>query len=280
MHSIIEIKKDVETIIANVTNQNDLINYVRDSLRGETYIYIPKRMDVTINELAKGKYLLFIDDVLTYMEVFKNISEGYIYNSTQNVCFVICKWKLVLNNTLQILNDGYKCEDVTDIKNFNLYLIKPNSKVIIIGNRGTGKTTIAKNIMDTFSGKFIDNSLLMSSDNMLLSNIRWISEYDAIMISEFIDNGKNGCLILDDCVNSFMLMRDNDLMMRLFKSNKMVIVIMQNVYDGIEGFEHDYYFLTDKTCKEKMCKDVDITGLEGHIVIDKCDNYKVMSYKN
>ena len=41
-----------------------------------------------------------------------------------------------------------------------------------------------------------------------------------------------------------------------------------------------YYFLTDKTCKEKMCKDVDIKGLEGHIVIDRCDNYKVMTYKN
>jgi len=268
MYSIIETYNNVETIIGNVKTNDDFIGFVKNGLHTEIYEF---KTDIKIENiltdlsLAYGKYLIHNENIMTYLEKIKGVNAGYLYNSEKPELKISYNWRLIKNETLidklytieepvsiidktseTIINEDF---DSNNIQKLNVYDIKYNDKISIIGMSNSGKSWIIRNILKNFNANFISNSLIISPTEDTKSfyindfNSRISNIFNAELINEYIES-KNSCaIILDDCLNSQSFEQNKELLNKLLNSNKLVIITYQFPFLGLMDFKFNYHIL-------------------------------------
>lgn len=150
-----------------------------------------------------------------------------------------------------------------DITNFDLCEIEPGSKTLIIGRRGSGKTTFIDKILQSCDDETITNALIVSVsdyDNPYFSpkypNARVIHKYSQNEVDMFLEKGGD-FIVFDDCFAEYIWKTD-PFLLKLLTNPKIAITIIvavqytlsdhQNLFST---FDHAFLFAEDYILNQK-----------------------------
>ncbi len=222
--------------------------------------------NVTTDELEKqsqfdvGIYLLVSDNKIKLVDKSIYLSKGYLYNSECQKTTLISTCELV--NCLVNIKRKTKLDYIkSNIKSFDLTRINDNSRISIIGGKGSGKSTIIANILNQHDNKFRSNTLIVSPCEKVTQYYRnkcpyakVIYEMDDEIINDYLHNGRNGAIVFDDCIKITNYKVVMDAILNREICNKMIIVSYKDpfVIPPSTRRNLDYVFLVNQTLNKKI----------------------------
>jgi hypothetical protein len=256
MHSIIENYNNEETIIGNVKNIDSFVKFVKDGLKSEEYIFktnITNESILTDLTLVPGKYLIHTEKLMTYLEKKDEINQGYVYNTHMNKIHVLYTWKLIPNNTYKSNNNiTKKNAEIDDSQSFGVGDIKNDSKIIIVGKRGCGKSLLIKSILQNFEDEFIEHSLVINPHEGVSPfygnyfNTKIECSLNEETINEYIESEYKCAIIIADYIVMQLSLTN-----KLLNSNKLVIITYQIPYPNIKECNFTFLFNDDTHYNQK-----------------------------
>lgn len=202
MH-IIEITPKINkyTIICSNINNNDkfeflVVPYVNKLMKLNYVIHFVD--DIENNNVEAGYHLVKIcDNEIHLVEKILINSKGYIWNSQHFEYSISKKFILAEDKSMNF------AKPITDIQTFDQNIFGSNN--LIIGHRGSGKTTL---IIDLVKQNKYDEIIIVSATEKMNKYFSKYFKNCTILhfITEFefdnIDLDKKTCIVFDDCFSS------------------------------------------------------------------------------
>ena len=171
-------------------------------------------------------------------------------------------------------------------------IFKSDSNICIIGRRGTGISSIVKDILNNYSDNFISNSLIISPTEKLNKNYikylkaKVIYECDTEIIDGYLKNKADGAIVFDKCD---MRPLNHEFILKLLSSNKPIIIAISfgTRFDQNIRNKFDYvFFMEEKTyTNQKYLYDnygtiIPTFNMFERILLQLTDNYGSMVISN
>jgi Cdc6-like AAA superfamily ATPase len=217
------IKKEIVTF---VDSHDDFINYIKFNVPDNTMTL----NDVSIsdietdNKYQNNKYLLINNDGCQLVQKDTIVESGWFYDNYNVVVTLSCSWTLTL-----IKEKEKEKETSLIVKQFNDDMMIDANNICIVGKRGTGKSFLIYNILDSYDETTIGNSLIVAPADRHTKmyatrypTAKIIYDFDINNIyNHFIKNdadGNNipGIIVLDQCIVSNTVIKNNDKLLDMF----------------------------------------------------------------
>lgn len=241
MFGIIKEKDNVKILTAYIEDKNNFLDFVKNDINEKDYTLLANINLENIKEnksFGSGKYLLQNENIIKLFEKKKIIQSGYIYNSKFSSIEIICIWEIIINKAKLINIKSEVCEPIEIVKSKKQ--IETNQvikkfeiigsgleSICIIGKRGTGKSTLITDILKNKSSDFINNSLIISAKENCekfyknkFPKTKILSDLDKNIIKNYLENGKQGAIVLDDCYISKKQIMKNEILKNLINNSK------------------------------------------------------------
>lgn len=245
MYTIVETNNTDSCAI--ITDPNDFIVYVKDILGNIEYIFIeattPDRI-LKDNSIGYNTYVIQNTHTIILLEKIKVSRRGYIYSSNTDDINILRTWKLIPGKEfIKKKPEDHRLIDVNKIPKLDIKTIGLTSNIAVIAKRGSGKSFLIKNFIEMCDEDFIKQSLVISPREEYKTYFggKIAPEFNSGLVESYIENGHSGAIILDRCVDDFH--KYNDILGKLFSSNKLVILILQYPTHHLRKYDINYYFL-------------------------------------
>lgn len=184
--AIVEITDACETIIGNCSSEDELI-----SILSNEYEYV-----LTTVGRPNGKYIIKTNNKYELVDKTTETATSLLFgSSTIEINNTIKSWKLIRIKE--------KMPNTNEINNFDFSLMFKNlSASLIIGNRGVGKTSMIKKVLNLMDESFLNNSMVIGSNEYKneYPNMTSIEDWNDSDIDDyFVNVGNNqGVIIIED----------------------------------------------------------------------------------
>lgn len=283
-YSVQQISETNEICIIGTISDNDTdyINFIKARIQKidgvKEYEYVLEQDLHTIANKC-GFYLVhYKDGKIELIEQYNQISVGYIYNSILFNTKKMFTWSRILNDfdvvSINVLTDGVVSNDnipMENIREIDMGKITKNPNILVIGNRGTGKTIMALDVMDKLYKRHNYNKIIIISPTItktnLCSQIETLDYYNKIQIFDNCSNGiiennieqlingqtnkfnkkksrhnkrnkynqnNNVLLMLDDCLSS-----ETESITNLFVNGKQIGITVVSVVQSVDQIISD-----------------------------------------
>ena len=142
-------------------------------------------------------------DNISYKDSLSSPKSIRRQDSCMNSYFSDNTWEssCITEDILEEMSEVCSNDDIT-ITKFNLNSLPKNFKICMIGT--TDPAQFVQDILDCEDESFIENSLAICDDlnKYLDMGIKTVVRYNQQTVTKYLKDDKEGCLILDNCLNS------------------------------------------------------------------------------
>ena len=247
-----------EKIIGSIRTEETFLFYIKKYLP-DTQVNYQTLHNVSLTDLisndknCEGFYLLCTAKSAQFVEKTKDLSAGYIYNSTNYAFKILRTWKMIEYE--QFFNDW---RIKVNINKFIVPRSESTPSFLINSKQNDGKINLVRNILIQLKthNDFTKNTLIICSrdnydfykNNFQESKI--LCDLNEEIVNDF-SKRKHGCIVFDDCINDFYTLSS-------LTSNLQIpyIVTTTNPFWARYNVAHkiNYIFLMQETSHSERCE--------------------------
>ena len=249
--AVIEKNDTSEILIGYVKSHEEFKNLIFGRYKDSKILDSVGIDDIKYNSCFKNdSYLLFNGNTIHYLTKSSTVKKGYVYNSTKSETKLLMSWKLIECRIGESSKSFTSDQSSTNsqplslsFKKFDLKSMPSYPQICMIGMRGSGKTFLVSDILDSVDSELLSNCLIISPTDRMnpfyakkYPNAKILDKLDYEEIKRFLQvlpdtQPTPGVIVLDDCLSSKGDWIKNETMMELFYNsrhyNKMLITTMQ-----------------------------------------------------
>ena len=237
--------------------------------------------EINNDNIPENKYLLIGDEEINLVEKYKNVHNGYIFNSTEYHTQIVSSWRLIKIKKSLANDIFYETLDLDKVKHlpytmdqllentkefhFNTMIEFPAIFIMVKRSDREIKNKLIERLVSVLGKEnkkeFLENSLVISYTERMAPY--YSEKYPEMTIAHNINddligvhlNKQKGCIIFDDCLKSkhyFNFNYDSNLFNAILSGRhyKTPIIILGQTCDGLSPdlrLSMNYAFLSNDT---------------------------------